>query len=58
MRKKRLWRFLENRGLDLWPLRRQLTYLALHTCAASRLDTLILEHFRALRRSCRRPARP
>ena len=25
VRKKRLWRFLENRTLDLWTLRRQLT---------------------------------
>jgi hypothetical protein len=31
VRKKRLWRFLENRALDLGALRRQLTYLALHT---------------------------
>ena len=44
VRKKRLWRFLENRGLDLWALRRQLTYLALHTCgidAGQRLPVLV-----------------
>ncbi len=32
MRKKRLWRFLENDRLDLAALRRRLTYLALHVC--------------------------
>lgn len=36
VRKKRLWRFLENRGLDLGALRRQLTYLALHACPPPR----------------------
>ncbi len=32
MRKKRLWRFLENGRLDLAALRRRFTYLALHAC--------------------------
>jgi hypothetical protein len=44
VRKKRLWRFLENQALDLWTLRRQLTYLALHTCgigAGQRLPILV-----------------
>jgi hypothetical protein len=44
VRKKRLWRFVENRALDLWALRRQLTYLALHTCgigAGARLPILV-----------------